>query len=73
MIFRSGAKFTVPALNTIFPCASRFPVLAAREENWSLVEKFSPKAAATLESLTSVKMYQTFCWCGRAFPGKAAG
>ena len=59
-IFRSGAKFTVPASNTIFPSASRFPVLAECEAKVSLAEKFRPNSAATLGSSTSVRIYHTF-------------
>ena len=57
-ILRSGEKFTVPASKTRFPWSSKLAVLAAVEANVSLVEKFSPNSAATLESSTSVRMYQ---------------
>src|SRR6266436_5982475 len=50
IILRSGLKLTVPASNTMFPLASRFPVLAECDAKVSLAEKFRPNSAATLVS-----------------------
>src|ERR1700693_5377241 len=59
-ILRTGEKSTVPLSKTRLPWSSKWAVLAPTEANVSLAEKFRPSSAATSESSTSLKMYQTF-------------
>src|SRR5580700_3270419 len=56
----TGEKSTVPLLKTRSLFWSKLAVRAAFAANVIFAEKFSPSSAATSESSTSVKMYQTF-------------
>src|SRR5712671_2556381 len=58
-MLRMGEKSTVPLSNTKFPFGSRFAVRAALAMKVIFAEKFRPREAATSESSTSVKTYQT--------------
>jgi hypothetical protein len=60
IIIRSGAKFKRACVEYDIPLRVQVSRPGGKRGELELSRKFSPSSAATLESLTSVKIYQTF-------------